>query len=1248
MPWKRIVRLLLPAALLPLAGRVACGQILISNYTSLTNALASSSCLTNFLSGSVITLAAGQTLQISNNVEIDGGTNGVVINGQRAARIIHVHPNCRLILNNLQLLNGIGINGGAVFNEGALIVSNSVLSGNAATNASGADGAADPGSGNGSDGGGGGGAAGGAIFSLGPVSLYYCVFGTNAVIAGAGGSGGAGTGTFVFSGNGGNGGNGGGAMGGAVFSSGNGNVFVATEFIGNECFAGSGGAGGAAGQGLYSSGNTGSGGFGGLARGGAVYVTTSLSMSGCLFYTNSVTAGASGPGQVFSDGTGSDGLAGGPAAGGGLYLDGGVTNAEIENTTFLNNSCAGGAGGAAAGQKARAGDGGPAAGGGLASAAVLAVARNCTLATNTLAGGAGGTASGVQGANGAAGQTSGWDICGSAGALRLANSILSGGATLTPNPSPNAAGVTDAGYNINSDGSLAAATSTTVAYTDPGLAPTLSSTNGGPALGPTNVAGFAMLTLAVLDGGPAAGAVAGVPGLSFPAFDARQMPRGTPASAGAFESSARLLTVKANIGPPSITSQPAGQISPLGLAVTFSVTATNHAGDPNALGYQWQLGGTNIYDNASFSGANRGALTVKTVNPADEGDYQVVVSPSLLDGAATSSVAVLALPIAPAIKVQPSAKLNRPEGGVVTFRVAATGGPPLFYQWRSNGVALTDGNEIHGAATSNLTLNPVAFRDEAGYSVVVSNFFRSVTSVVARLTVVADKTRPAVAITSPAPGARTTNSTVSGTASDNAQVTNVVCWVTNVFAGSNKPSGVNALLSTNGTTVKAWSVANALLPGTNIVAVQSVDYSGHVSPVVTRRIFRAVPSVFGLSIDGNGTVSGSASVAGNARPGSNALLNLGEGYTVSAKPDAGNLFVNWTSGAFTNASNPLHFVMASNLSLQAHFVTNPFIATAGIYSGLFFDATNGVTEQTAGMLSHLSVNSRGVYSGRLLLDGSAYALNGGFALSGSASNRIPRSAARGGPVTVQMMLQWTNDEITGTVSGTKEMEWTAALTAELAEASSSPAEYTMLLAPPANAAGIPPGFGYALLTNHDGHLTLSGRLADGAAFSQSVPISPSGYVPIYASLYGNAGLLLGWINLAGGAPQGETNLVWIKPAGRPGIYANGFTNSLSVQGSAWSAAAAFPLSAGTLAISNASLDLTYQVALSNNAVIAKSGPANSLRGAINPKTGALKVIFGNGEGNATTTGFGACLQDATNAGGFFVTKTNAGAISLEP
>src|SRR5665213_1149583 len=55
------------------------------------------------------------------------------------------------------------------------------------------------------------------------------------------------------------------------------------------------------------------------------------------------------------------------------------------------------------------------------------------------------------------------------------------------------------------------------------------------------------------------------------------------------------------------------------------------------------------------------------------------------------------------------------------------------------------------------------------------------------------------------------------------------------------------------------------------------------------------------------------------------------------------------------------------------FVTNQFIAAIGIYNGLFF-TTNGVTEQTAGMLKTLTVGTGGNYSGTVLINGASHVL----------------------------------------------------------------------------------------------------------------------------------------------------------------------------------------------------------------------------------------------------------------------------------
>jgi hypothetical protein len=181
-------------------------------------------------------------------------------------------------------------------------------------------------------------------------------------------------------------------------------------------------------------------------------------------------------------------------------------------------------------------------------------------------------------------------------------------------------------------------------------------------------------------------------------------------------------------------------------------------------------------------------------------------------------------------------------------------------------------------------------------------------------------------------------------------------------------------------------------------------------------------------------------------------------------------------------------------------------------------------------------------------------------------------------------------------------------------------------------------------------------LADGTsltAVSQVVPVAETGYIPVYDSLYGNTGLLLGWVNIADGAPVG--NLEWIKKASRAtAFYTNGFTNLLSAQGSLWTNpaahTAAIDLPEGQLNISGGALlsPLSFNVAMSNNNTLVKlpGSPTNSLTGTNNPKTGLLTITFGNGSGKTMTVGTGVILQNATNAGGFFLGTTNAGGFFL--
>jgi uncharacterized repeat protein (TIGR03803 family) len=580
------------------------------------------------------------------------------------------------------------------------------------------------------------------------------------------------------------------------------------------------------------------------------------------------------------------------------------------------------------------------------------------------------------------------------------------------------------------------------------------------------------------------------------------------------------------------------------------------------------------------------------------------------------------------------------------FSVMAGGTVPLSYQWQFDGT--NEMNDLPGQTNATLMVTNGELTTSGTYTVIVSNAY-GMTSASAVLGV----PQPTVAFRLPAARTRTNDLIITGTVSAFEQVPTISYWITNLNSGIfTTNSGAATLGAAIGRTDE-WSITNAsFLAGTNYVTVESFDTLGNQSIPVTREFFYVVPSLFALDMNGFGTALGSASVAGGVHPTNGAMLDIGEGYTLTAKPSSHYVFSNWTTstGLISNSST-LHFIMESNLAITANFVTNNFIGAAGTYNGLFFQTNgNGVTEQTAGMLRGLLIRSNGTYSGTLLLEGTPYSLQGSFDLSGYASNLVNRTTAKGGPVAVEMTLDWTAGVLNGSASGSNAIAWDSLLQAEKSAAPSPSARYTALLAPGANAQGeIPPGDGYILITNHNGNFALSGALADGTAFNQSVPLGVFDDVPVYASLYGNKGLLLGWLSLYNGAFEAENYLVWIKPSLHSGIYTNGFGEVILVSGAPWTERPSSYFTNASLTISNAGLALDFVVSITNGTLLKEANPpSNSLTGTFYPKTGMLKIVFGDGTGKATTTGYAAFLGDSTNGGGYFLTKTNAGAITIGP
>ena len=398
-----------------------------------------------------------------------------------------------------------------------------------------------------------------------------------------------------------------------------------------------------------------------------------------------------------------------------------------------------------------------------------------------------------------------------------------------------------------------------------------------------------------------------------------------------------------------------------------------------------------------------------------------------------------------------------------------------------------------------------------------------------------DALRPTVAFTAPASKAAVTNAvlTVRGTAKDNQAVARVL-WAV----------GNGEFQSASGT--NQWSAEVPLEVGTNLVRIMASDVRTNVSTVATRTFIRLPTSPLTVHQSGVGGVTPNLD---------GALLLVGRPYQLDARPASRNLFAGWSGSIVTNITR-LQFIMQSNFVLQANFVTNPFVAAKGPYRGLVWD--HGAPSFARSGAFTLNLTESGKFSGALRLGGSSVPWSGSFDYQGNAAKTV--FFQRTNRLTVSLGLDSTSgtESITGSVAG---VSWSAPLlgyrTSAFPKASPAPfaGRSTAVFQADTNAPG-PAGHGIAtIVVAASGSMTLAGTLADGTKATFKAPVSSGGLLPLYLTLYGNRGSLLGWLRFTNDSPF---NLVgdcrWIKPSvATERRYPGGFTNMLVAQGSTYSA-----------------------------------------------------------------------------------------------
>jgi uncharacterized repeat protein (TIGR03803 family) len=192
----------------------------------------------------------------------------------------------------------------------------------------------------------------------------------------------------------------------------------------------------------------------------------------------------------------------------------------------------------------------------------------------------------------------------------------------------------------------------------------------------------------------------------------------------------------------NVTSQPASRSATAGNSALFSVTAAGWS----ALTYRWQrqaAGGTtwsDLSETGSYVGTNTATLSVNPVTAAMGGDaFRCVVDDSY--GEQISAVATLTVTDAVVLTGAPASQ-SVVAGNNATFAAAATGVPPLAYQWQRQAAGsttwsnLADGGAYSGTGTGTLTVAaPTTAMSGDLFRCVISNSFGTSTSAPAALVV---------------------------------------------------------------------------------------------------------------------------------------------------------------------------------------------------------------------------------------------------------------------------------------------------------------------------------------------------------------------------------------------------------------------------------------------------------------------------------------------------------------------------------
>jgi len=497
-----------------------------------------------------------------------------------------------------------------------------------------------------------------------------------------------------------------------------------------------------------------------------------------------------------------------------------------------------------------------------------------------------------------------------------------------------------------------------------------------------------------------------------------------------------------------------------------------------------------------------------------------------------------------------------------------------------------------------------------------------------------------LAITSPSNGTQVTADTtaIAGTTGSTVPAASVMFRVEN-------SAGIGSFQAAAGTT--AWSATvSGLVPGANTIRVRSYSSAGNQIAEETVEITYYSASPLTVATNGSGTIT--SGFAGTTTRG------IGLTYNITAKPAAGYLFNGWT-GDLTSASAALSFTMQANMSLQANFIQNPFLAAKGVYNGL----TVSGSDSSATPFS-LSLTTSGAFTGKFSFGGATYSLKGILDAQGNATVNVARRGAT--PLVATLSLDLSSDSLSVSIT-----DGTTTSTVSTQQGVSAPTplagSYTVVIPPNQNGStDAPQGNGVATITvGSKGAVRVVGSLADGTAFSQSAVITKGGNLPLFAALYSRKGSISGNLTFRSlSTSDVDGTVTWIKPASPTDkAYAAGFTVTASAVGSLYTkpttqtvakfntlALTASPGSVNTvleLGEGGLAAAIDQQMTITNGKTVAIADPnVQKITLTLNSANGTFSGRFTNPVTNVATAFRGVLLQKQNAGFGWFMGAGQSG------